>query len=108
MQTKSATMLTAEALVEKNNVSALILSKIIQDKVTHTLRVQKYKSDLENIKKGRRRRKQQGLKMILPKRFWRENILEKRKKRKYKVKTATLCIMKARTVKRKKRHIILR
>eukprot|EP00957_Ditylum_brightwellii_P126039 9608798-Ditylum_brightwellii.AAC.1 len=37
MQTRSTTMLTAEALVEKKNISAPILGKIVQDKVTHTL-----------------------------------------------------------------------
>eukprot|EP00957_Ditylum_brightwellii_P005869 445643-Ditylum_brightwellii.AAC.1 len=37
MQTSSATMLTAEALVEEKNLSAPILGKIIKDKLTHSL-----------------------------------------------------------------------
>eukprot|EP00957_Ditylum_brightwellii_P201862 15327581-Ditylum_brightwellii.AAC.1 len=58
MQTRSTTMLTAETLVEEKNVSAPILGEIIQDKVTHSLQVQKRKIDLEKRQEKKKRKKQ--------------------------------------------------
>eukprot|EP00957_Ditylum_brightwellii_P087958 6698446-Ditylum_brightwellii.AAC.1 len=57
MHMKSAYMLTAEALVEEKNASAPISSKIIQDKMTHTLRVQKHKSDSEKQQERKKKKK---------------------------------------------------